>query len=233
MIKKSHLSDFKRIEQLLRERKILKEANDNNFIATLHACFESDNHLNFLLEFYPGGELFFHLQTKRLKEHEAKFYFIETLFCFEYLHDNKVLYRDLKPENIVLDLDGHLKLTDFGLSKIGLMEEELTNSFCGSPEYMAPEVLGSSGYNYSVDFYTLGAFLYELVTGLPPYYADSTEKILNNIATQKLEVPEYLTSSLRTLLFGLLDKNPFKRVNDFKEIRKNDWFKDVDWEKME
>jgi serum/glucocorticoid-regulated kinase 2 len=83
----------------------------------------------------------------------------------------------------VLDLDGHLKLTDFGLSKIGLMDEELTNSFCGSPEYMAPEVLGSNGYNYSVDFYTLGAFLYELVTGLPPYYADSTEKILNNIAT--------------------------------------------------
>jgi len=105
-------------------------------------------------------------------------------------------------------MDGHVRLTDFGLAKIGMRTDEMTDSFCGSPEYMAPEVLSRKGYNYSVDFYTLGAFLFELVTGLPPFYADNTDTILSNIQHCKLEVPEYLDEDLQDLLYALLDKRP-------------------------
>ncbi|KAL4447090.1 hypothetical protein ABPG74_013942 [Tetrahymena malaccensis] len=229
MIPKTHLSEYKRLEQLLRERKILIDAAKAPFIASLHACFESEFHLNFLLEFYCGGELFFHLQNRKLTENESKFYFVEILICFEYLHSNKILYRDLKPENIVLDMDGHVRLTDFGLSKIGMHREEMTDSFCGSPEYMAPEVLLRQGYNYSVDFYTLGAFLYELVTGLPPFYANNTETILKNIANEELEVPDYLNPHLRELLYQLLDKIPNHRIKSFEDIKSCKWFSDVNW----
>ncbi|EGR31007.1 protein kinase domain protein [Ichthyophthirius multifiliis] len=219
MISKTHLTEFKRLEQLLRERKILIDASKTPFIATLHCCFESNSHLNFLLEFYCGGELFFHLQNKKLSESESKFYFSQILICFE----------DLKPENIVLDVDGYVHLTDFGLSKIGMNSEEMTDSFCGSPEYMAPEVLARKGYNYSVDFYTLGAFLHELVTGLPPFYSDCTETILNNIANQELIIPQYLNNDLKCLLYQLLDKKPQNRIKSFEQIKKSKWLKDVNW----
>jgi len=107
----------------------------------------------------------------KFSEKEAKFIFAEIIICLEYLHQKKILYRDLKPENILIDVDGHLRLTDFGLCKTGMEVDELTDSFCGSPEYMAPEVVKRSGHNYGVDFYTLGALLHELVCGLPPFYS--------------------------------------------------------------
>lgn len=119
----------------------------------------------------------------------------------------------------MLDMDGHVRLTDFGLAKIGMQREELTDSFCGSPEYMAPEVLTREGYNYSVDFYTLGAFLFELVTGLPPFYSNNTETILKNIQTEELIVPDYVNPYLTELLYALLDKRPSKRINSFEKIK--------------
>ena len=104
-----------------------------------------------------------------LDEKQARFYFAEILVALEYLHNNDVLYRDLKPENILIDLDGHIKLTDFSLSKRGF-RQQLNYSFCGSPEYMAPEMILREGHDFSIDFYTLGCFLYEMVIGIPPYY---------------------------------------------------------------
>jgi len=101
--------------------------------------------------------------------------------CLEYLHNKKILYRDLKPENILMDVDGHIKLTDFGLCKIGLEKEEITNSYCGTPKYMAPEVVTRNGHSYGVDFYTLGALLHELVCGLPPFYSRDPEEMMANI----------------------------------------------------
>lgn len=125
--------------------------------------------------------MFFHLQQGRFNEQEAKFFFTEIVLCIEYLHENRILYRDLKPENILLDIDGHIKLTDFGLCKLGLEANELTQSYCGSPEYMAPEVVTRTGHSYEVDFYTLGALLHELVLGLPPFYSRDPEEMINNI----------------------------------------------------
>ena len=117
-------------------------------------------------------------------EVEAKFIFAEIIICLEFLHLKKVLYRDLKPENILIDVNGHLRLTDFGLCKIGMEGGDLTDSFCGSPEYMAPEVVNRTGHNYGVDFYTLGALLHELVCGLPPFYSQNPDEMMNNIINQ-------------------------------------------------
>ena len=123
------------------------------------------------MDFCPGGELFYHLHNiGRLTEVQARFYFAEIVLGLEHMHNNCIVYRDLKPENVLLDIDGHIKLTDFGLSKDEMPKTSLTKSFCGSPEYMSPEMLEGVGHGRSVDFYSLGALLYEMLTGLPPFY---------------------------------------------------------------
>ena len=138
----------------------------------MHWAFQSKHYLHLVLDFCPGGELFFHLSRfRRFPENVARFYFAEILLGIEYLHSQKVLYRDLKPENILIDLDGHIKITDFGLSKDNFGSRDRTNSFCGSPEYMSPEMLTSDFHTRMVDFYSLGALLYEMLIGLPPYYS--------------------------------------------------------------
>jgi serum/glucocorticoid-regulated kinase 2 len=123
------------------------------------------------MEYSPGGELFYHLQNYNFDENEIRYYFCQVVLSLEELHKNHVLYRDLKPENILLNLNGDMHLSDFGLSRIGMSGGDMTNSFCGSPEYMPPEVVNRDGYSYPSDFYTLGCLLYELLIGLPPHYS--------------------------------------------------------------
>lgn len=135
-----------------------------------------------VLDYCPGGEFFFHLsQNGRLDEDIARFYFCEVLLALEYLHEEGIIYRDLKPENILLGEDGHVVLTDFGLSKLGFDKHTLSYSFCGSPEYMSPEMLEETGHGFAMDIYSLGALLYEFLTGLPPYYSQDREELFYNI----------------------------------------------------
>ena len=142
----------------------------------LEYAFETKSYLVFITEFCSGGELFFNLKkiTKMSEEH-AKYYFMEICLGIESLHNNNVIYRDIKPENILLDNDGHVKIADFGLSKPNMEYNDMAYSFCGSPEYMPPEMLLKVGHSYPIDYYCLGALLYEVVTGLPPFYAKSSE----------------------------------------------------------
>jgi len=124
------------------------------------------------MDLCAGGELFYLLhQRGRLDPEAAKFYFAEILLGLEFIHSKGIVYRDLKPENVLIDIDGHAKLADFGLSKVLASHETLTNSFCGSPEYMSPEMLLGTGHGFGVDYYSLGAILYEMLTGLPPFYS--------------------------------------------------------------
>ena len=148
---------------------------ENDFVTPLHCAFETRFYIAFVLEYCAGGELFYHLRKlHRLSEADAKFYFVEICIGMAYLHSKGIVYRDIKPENILLDLSGHLLLSDFGLSKPNMNPENFAYSFCGSPEYMAPEMLLKTGHNFMVDCYCLGALLYELVTGLPPFYSHNT-----------------------------------------------------------
>lgn len=148
--------------------------------------------------------MFYHLQKNgRFPEYLAKFYFVEILLGIEYLHSKDTVYRDLKPENVLIDIDGHVRLADFGLSKI-IKRYERSYSFCGSPEYMCPEILKREGHNYLVDYYTLGVLLYEMLTGLPPYYNSNKNEMSRNILEADLTYPKYLNSDAISLIKGLL-----------------------------
>ena len=170
-IKKSLLQAEDKIAQIIAEKDIMKSVK-HPFIVDLIMSVQSKSNCHLIMEFCPGGELFFHLHKLRtLSEDQAKFYFSEILLVLEYLHKNDIVYRDLKPENILLDLDGHIKLIDFGLSKQGVGRDGVSFSFCGSPEYMSPEMLNGSAHGRAVDIYGLGALLYEMLVGFPPFYS--------------------------------------------------------------
>ncbi len=172
-------------------------------------------------------------KEKRLSEKRARIYASEVLLALEELHRRNIVFRDLKPDNVVLDGDGHAMLTDFGLSKEGVTGQSATKSFCGSAAYMAPEVLRRSGHGKAVDWYLLGAFIFEMLTGSPPYFVSDRERLFENIQTGKLVVPSYLSAEAKDLLVKLLTRDPKKRLGagkeDAEEVKRHVWFKDMDW----
>jgi serine/threonine protein kinase len=166
-----------------------------------------------VLDLCPGGELFYYItKNKRFNETQAKFYFAEVLLALEHLHKNNIIYRDLKPENILIDERGHIKLTDFGLSKMDFKLYDQAYSFCGSPEYMSPEMLANAGHGRAVDIYCLGVLLYELLTALPPHYNDDRMVMYQDIASREVKYPKYFSDTVIDLLKKMLDKDPRKRI---------------------
>ena len=188
------------------------------------------------MDFCPGGELFFHLHNiGRLNEQQARFYFAEIVLGLEHMHNKFVIYRDLKPENILIDIDGHIKLTDFGLSKDQMSRTTLTNSFCGSPEYMSPEMLTGAGHSRAVDFYSLGALLYEMLTGLPPFYDQNRKIMYTRIQIESVKYPSYLSQKAKSLITQLLIKEPQKRMGSlrgFEEIKAHPWCSVINWDRF-
>ncbi|KAH0019788.1 serine/threonine protein kinase-like protein, partial [Aureobasidium melanogenum] len=191
-----------------------------------------------ILEYAQGGELFTHLAMERMfTEEVASFYMAEMVLALEHLHRNvRVVYRDLKPENCLLDSDGHLLLTDFGLSKVAL-EEDSCSSFLGTVEYMAPEVVQGTSYGFAVDWWSLGAIGFDLLTGSPPFGGNNNAKIQQNILKQKLQLPYFLGPDSKDLLTRLLRKEANKRLGanmpkDLDIIKKHRFFRKIDWKKL-
>lgn len=141
------------------------------FIVKLNYAFQTPDKLYFVTDFLNGGELFFHLCNEiRFSEERARFYAAEILLALNHLHENGIIYRDLKPENVLLDSEGHIRITDFGLSKLGIAGKNTqTNTFCGTPEYLAPEIIKGKGHNKAVDFWSFGILLYEMISGINPF----------------------------------------------------------------
>lgn len=224
-----------KVSQIISERVIMSRS-EHPFIVKLFWAYQTSKVLNLVMEFCPGGELFFHLHNLgRFTEEQARFYFGEILLGLEYLHSNGVLYRDLKPENILIDLDGHIKLTDFGLSKRNMNKDSLTYTYCGSPEYMSPEMLRRSGHGVAVDYYSLGALLFEMLTGLPPYYNANRNLMYNKIHYEDLIIPNYISRTARSLISGLLAKDANKRLGSLRgveEIKEHPWCAKIDWNKL-
>lgn len=163
-----------------------------------------------------------------MPEELAKFYFCEILLGIEYLHNLNIVYRDLKPENILIDIDGHVKIADFGLAKI-IPKMQKSYSFCGSPEYMSPEMLQGIGHDRKLDLYCLGALLYEMLTGLPPYFNKDNNLMYRSIIKDKLKYPEFLNPQIVDLLKILLEKDAEKRIENVKDIKKHPWLSGVNW----
>lgn len=161
-LKKNVLLDEDQVESTLLEKKILQSI-DHPFLVGMVFCFQTEERVYFVLPFIRGGELFQHLrQNKYFPEEKVKFYAAIIGLSLEYLHKKGIIYRDIKPENILLDEDGYLKLIDFGMAKI-LKDDEITNSFCGTPEYLAPEIITGEGHNRMADWWSYGTLVYEML----------------------------------------------------------------------
>lgn len=237
------LQKKKTTEHTLTERQVLEQVRQSPFLVTLHYAFQTDAKLHLILEYVNGGEMFTHLnQRERFSEDEARLYIAEVTLAIQHLHNLGIIYRDIKLENILLDKDGHVVLTDFGLSKefCGPSGDRRTYSFCGTIEYMAPEVLirGNRGHDQAVDWWSLGVLLYELVTGASPFtideetntHSDITRRILHNAPS----IPLHFSHNLRTLILSLLEKDSSKRLGcgeqDAEQIKAHPFFKGLNWD---
>jgi serine/threonine protein kinase len=228
----------KLIEQTRTERAILESVNRHPFVVKLFYAFQDNEKLYLILEYAQGGELFHHLSMERMfSEETAAFYMAEMVLALEHLHHNLgVVYRDLKPENCLLDSDGHLLLTDFGLSKVPVDADKCT-SFLGTIEYMAPEVIAGQEYGRAVDWWSLGALGVDLLTGSPPFTGNNNAKIQQKIMHSKLQLPYYLGPDAKDLLTRFLRKEPNKRLGshmpkDLQTIKSHRFFRKIDWKKL-
>lgn len=238
VLSKKVIVQKKEVAHTVGERNILVRTatSDSPFIVGLKYSFQTPSDLYLVTDFLSGGELFWHLQKEgRFDERRAKFYIAELILAIQHLHNNDIVYRDLKPENILLDATGHIALCDFGLSKANLTNNDTTNTFCGTTEYLAPEVLlDESGYTKMVDFWSLGVLVFEMCCGWSPFYAEDTQQMYKNIAFGKVRFPrETLSSEGRNFVKGLLNRNPKHRLgatDDAEELKRHAFFADIDWD---
>mmetsp|Transcript_13186 Transcript_13186/g.11268 ORF Transcript_13186/g.11268 Transcript_13186/m.11268 type:complete len:324 (+) Transcript_13186:505-1476(+) len=231
VLRKNNIRSDKILRYTLNERTIMGMF-DHPFIMKLHSAFQTDENLYLVMDYISGGDLGGIIAKKvRLNENIARIYAAEVILAIEALHEKNIVYRDLKPENLLVDKDGHLVLTDFGLAK-KLKRDELTDSFCGSVAYLAPEVVRRSGHNHMVDWYTVGVLIYEMLVGLPPYFSKNRDEFLYNIANERYKLPKNISEDGQSLLKGLLKKSPKKRLGAEKgaeEIKSHPWFKNINW----
>ncbi|PWN27071.1 kinase-like protein [Jaminaea rosea] len=238
VLSKREIAQKKEVTHTMGERKILEKSLDCPFLVGLKFSFQSEQELYFVTDYKSGGELFWHLQREgRFTEERARFYIAELVIALGHLHKYDIVYRDLKPENILLDATGHVALCDFGLSKPDLGAGQLTNTFCGTTEYLAPEVLlDESGYSKLVDFWSLGVLLFEMCCGWSPFYAEDTQQMYRNICFGKIKFPRgAIGDDGKQFVKGLLNRNPKHRLGagrDAQDLMEHPFFKDIDFEAL-
>uniref|UniRef100_UPI00358F0D5B serine/threonine-protein kinase Sgk1 isoform X1 n=1 Tax=Myxine glutinosa TaxID=7769 RepID=UPI00358F0D5B len=237
VLQKKAIIKKKEQKHIMAERNVLLKNVKHPFLVGLHYSFQTTDKLYFILDYINGGELFFHLQRDHVfLEPRARFYAAEIASAIGYLHSLNIVYRDLKPENILLDSKGHVVLTDFGLCKEGIEPNATTSTFCGTPEYLAPEVLRKQAYDRTVDWWCLGAVLYEMLYGLPPFYSRNTAEMYEKILKQPLVLKANISNAACSLLQGLLAKERLERLgacNDFAEIKEHVFFSFINWDDLE
>jgi serum/glucocorticoid-regulated kinase 2 len=236
ILKKTMLVARQQVEHTKSERKIL-ETLQHPFLMGLRFAFQTSTKLYLVMDFYKGGELFFNLKTKRrFTEPEARLIVAEVALALGKLHSFNFIYRDLKPENILMDDVGHICLTDFGLSKDVDPDNPEANTFCGTPEYLAPEILKGGAHGKPVDWWSLGILLYELTVGIPPFYSQNVNEMYHKIQHGVLRFPPFLSEECRELITALLNRNPDERMGtsdrDVEELKAHAFFSTIDWDKL-
>ena len=236
-LKKDILIEEEQIESTLLEKEILQNI-DHQFLCKLIFYFQTEDRIFFVMPFLSGGELFQHLKKfKRFSEEMVRFYGAQIAIALQYLHDKKIIYRDLKPENILLDEKGYLCLVDFGMAK-KLEYNKKALSFCGTPEYLAPEIIKGEGYDENIDWWSLGIILYEMICGVPPFYDDNLDKIYYLIQNTEVSFPHniYLSDDVKDIIFNLLKKDVKERLgysSGIVEIKNHSFFKGINFQDIE
>uniref|UniRef100_A0A452IYZ0 Ribosomal protein S6 kinase n=1 Tax=Gopherus agassizii TaxID=38772 RepID=A0A452IYZ0_9SAUR len=235
VLKKATLKVRDRVRTKM-ERDILVEVN-HPFIVKLHYAFQTEGKLYLILDFLRGGDLFTRLSKEVMfTEEDVKFYLAELALALDHLHSLGIIYRDLKPENILLDEEGHIKLTDFGLSKESIDHEKKAYSFCGTVEYMAPEVVNRRGHTQSADWWSFGVLMFEMLTGTLPFQGKDRKETMTMILKAKLGMPQFLSPEAQSLLRMLFKRNPANRLgagpDGVEEIKRHLFFSTIDWNKL-
>ncbi|XP_071841178.1 protein kinase C iota type-like isoform X6 [Apostichopus japonicus] len=247
VIKKELVTDDEDIDWVQTEKHVFETASNHPFLVGLHSCFQTPSRLFFVIEFVSGGDLMYHMQRqRRLPEEHARFYSAEICLALSFLHEKGIIYRDLKLDNVLLDAEGHIKLTDYGMCKEGLRPGDSTGTFCGTPNYIAPEILRGEDYDYSVDWWALGVLMFEMLAGRSPFDIVGTENPDQNtedylfqvILEKPIRIPRSLSVKAASVLKGFLNKNPVERLGchpqtGFADIQGHPFFKTIDWELLE
>eukprot|EP00735_Rhodelphis_limneticus_P007810 TRINITY_DN20463_c0_g1::TRINITY_DN20463_c0_g1_i1::g.17::m.17 TRINITY_DN20463_c0_g1::TRINITY_DN20463_c0_g1_i1::g.17 ORF type:complete len:376 (+),score=76.33,sp/P28178/PK2_DICDI/56.33/9e-131,Pkinase/PF00069.20/6.8e-74,Pkinase_Tyr/PF07714.12/5.2e-36,Kinase-like/PF14531.1/9.5e+02,Kinase-like/PF14531.1/3.3e-05,Pkinase_C/PF00433.19/0.00011 TRINITY_DN20463_c0_g1_i1:96-1223(+) len=236
ILRKESVVEKKQVEHTLTERSILQKIR-HPFIVELRYAFQSKDKLYFVMDFVAGGELFFHLkQEGTFSESRARFYAAQLVLALDHLHKHGIIYRDVKPENVLLEDDGYIKLTDFGLSKDRMRDDQSAHTFCGTPDYLAPEILQGGGHNKAADWWSLGTLIYEMLIGVPPFYCEDLHEMYERILKEPLKLPASLSQDAKSLLSGLLTRDVPQRLgageNGGKDIMDHPWFKQINFQKL-
>ena len=218
------------------ETHILKQIR-HPFLTRMHFAFQNEDKLYMVLNYLPGGELFYRLKREgRFSVERVRLYTAELALGLGHLHSLDMIYRDLKPENLLLDEEGHVCLTDFGLSKEMVTTANAARTFCGTPEYLAPEILQGVGHGKAVDWWSLGTLVFEMLTGLPPFYSRNINHMYEKILKAELRCPSYLPADVTELIVNLLIRDPLRRLGsgpgDIQELRNSRFFQVLDFDKV-
>uniref|UniRef100_A0AAQ4NSW2 protein kinase C n=1 Tax=Gasterosteus aculeatus aculeatus TaxID=481459 RepID=A0AAQ4NSW2_GASAC len=237
-LKKGDIVARDEVESLMCEKRIFEVVNMSHhpFLVNLFACFQTPQHVCFVMEYTAGGDLMMHIHTDVFTEPRAVFYAACVVLGLQFLHDHKIVYRDLKLDNLLLDTDGYVKIADFGLCKEGMGFGDRTSTFCGTPEFLAPEVLTDTSYTRAVDWWGLGVLIYEMLVGESPFPGDDEEEVFDSIVNDEVRYPRFLSTEAIGIMRRLLRRNPERRLGsgekDAEEVKKQPFFRHVDWEAL-
>lgn len=237
-LKKSDIITRDEVGGLMAEKRIFQIANlvNHPFLVNLYSCFQTQTHVCFVMEYACGGDLMLHIHNDIFTEPRAVFYAACVVLGLQYLHENKIIYRDLKLDNLLLDGDGFVKIADFGLCKENIGHNDTTGTFCGTPEFLAPEVLTQTLYTRAVDWWGLGVLIFEMLVGESPFCGDDEEEIFDSIVNHDVLYPRFLSIEAVAIMRRLLNKNPSKRLgaskSDAEDIKRQAFFKSVNWDKL-
>ncbi|KAL1005964.1 hypothetical protein UPYG_G00066230 [Umbra pygmaea] len=237
-LKKGDIVARDEVESLMCEKRIFETVNVSHhpFLVNLFACFQTPEHVCFVMEYTAGGDLMMHIHADVFTEPRAVFYSACVVLGLQFLHDHKIVYRDLKLDNLLLDTDGYVKIADFGLCKEGMGYGDRTSTFCGTPEFLAPEVLTDTSYTRAVDWWGLGVLIYEMLVGESPFPGDDEEEVFDSIVNDEVRYPRFLSTEAISIMRRLLRRNPERRLGsgekDAEEVKKQPFFRGLDWEAL-
>lgn len=237
-LKKGDIIARDEVDSLLSEKRIFEVANAirHPFLVNLFACFQTDAHVCFVMEYAAGGDLMMHIHSDVFSEPRAVFYAACVVLGLQYLHENNIIYRDLKLDNLLLDTEGYVKIADFGLCKEGMSWGDRTGTFCGTPEFLAPEVLTETSYTRAVDWWGLGVLIFEMLVGESPFPGDDEGEVFDSIVNDEVRYPRMLSLESIALMRRLLRKNPERRLGsserDAEDVKKQAFFRNIAWDQL-